>query len=532
MSTAETLTSDQALWQPAHSPWLIAVVVAMAAFMEILDTSIANVALPYMAGNLGVSNDESTWVLTSYLVSNAIVLPISGWLADRFGRKRFFITCLFLFTVSSLLCGIAPSLGFLLLFRVMQGAGGGGLQPMAQAILADTFPPQQRGLAFALYGITAVIAPTVGPTLGGWITFNYSWRWIFFINLPVGVLVIFLIYRLIEDPPYLSLTKGAGIRVDYIGIALLALGVGALQIILDKGQEEDWFGSNFILTLAIISGACLAFLVIWEWFQKQPIIDVRLFKNFNYASSNLMMFMLGVMLFSSLVMIPQFLQTLTGYTAELAGLVLSAGAILLLVEMPIVGQLTMKVQARYIIAFGWLCLSLAMFYSTYRLDLQISFAAATRVRIAQVVGMGFLFVPITLVAYVGLPAGKNNAVAGMVNFMRNMGSSVGTSIVTTMIARRAQYHQAILAGHTTAGNTNFQNALNGLTQRLAHSGLSMHEAQVQAYARLYQALRGQAATLAYIDTFWVLAVGAAIMFVLSFALKKNQPGKGGEAAVG
>lgn len=532
MSTAEALTADQAIWQPRHSPWLIAVVVALAAFMEILDTSIANVALPYMAGNLAVSNDESTWVLTSYLVSNAFVLPISGWLADRFGRKRFFITCLLLFTLSSLLCGVAPSLGFLLLFRVMQGAGGGGLQPMAQAILADTFPPQQRGLAFALYGITAVIAPTVGPTLGGWITFNYSWRWIFFINLPVGLLTMFLIYRLIEDPPYLSRTKGAGIRVDYIGIALLALGVGALQIMLDKGQEDDWFGSHFILTLAIVSTVCLVSLAIWEWFQKQPIIDVRLFKSFNYASSNLMMFMLGVMLFSSLVMVPQFLQTLTGYTAELAGLVLSAGAILLLFEMPIVGQLTMKVQARYIIAFGWLCLALAMYYSAFRLDLQISFAAAARLRIAQVVGLGFLFVPITLVAYVGVPAQKNNAVAGMVNFMRNIGSSVGTSIVTTMIARRAQYHQAILAGHTTAGNPNFQSAVNGLAQRLAHSGLSLHEAQMQAYARIYRVVQGQAATMAYIDTFWLLAVGSAIMFVLSFALKKNQPGKGGAAAVG
>ena len=353
MSSA-ALTLDQDIWRPKFNPWLIAVVVALAAFMEVLDTSIANVALPYMAGNLGASNDQSTWVLTSYLVSNAIILPISGWLAGALGRKRFFMACLRVFTVSSLLCGLAPSLGVLLFFRVLQGAGGGGLQPMAQAILADTFPPQQRGLAFALYGITAIMAPTIGPTLGGWITFNYSWRWIFFINLPVGMATWFLVRRFVEDPPYLSRLKSAGVKLDYIGIALLALGVGALQVLLDKGQEDDWFGSHFITTLVVMAAVCLISLVIWEWFQKAPIIDVRMFKNFNFASSNLMMFMLGILLFSSLVLMPQFLQTLLGYTSELAGLALSAGGLVLLIEMPIMGQLTTKIQARYLIAFGWL----------------------------------------------------------------------------------------------------------------------------------------------------------------------------------
>jgi len=519
-------------WQPRFNPWLIAVVVAMAAFMEVLDTSIANVALPYMAGNLGASNDESTWVLTSYLVSNAIVLPMSGWLASTFGRKRFFMTCLVIFTLSSLLCGFAPSLGLLLVFRVMQGAGGGGLQPMAQAILADTFPPQKRGLAFALYGITAVMAPTIGPTLGGWITFNYSWRWIFFINLPVGMLAVFLVYRLIEDPPYFSRLRAAGVKLDYIGIALLAVGVGALQILLDKGQEDDWFGSRFIVTLIIISTTCLLSLVIWEWFHKNPVVDVRLFRNFNYLSSNLMMFTLGILLFSSLVMMPLFLQTLLGYTAELAGLVLSGGAVILLISLPIVGQLTTKFQARYIIAFGWLCLSIAMYYTALRIDLLISFAAATWIRVAQVFGMGFLFVPITLVAYVGMPAEKSNAVAGMINFMRNIGSSVGTSMVTTLVARRSQFHQTVLTGHTAPGNQTFQNVINGLARQLAQSGMSLHEAQTQAYARIYQAVEAQAATLAYIDTYWVLAVGAAIMFFLSFALRKNEPRAGGAVEVG
>src|SRR3974390_1467004 len=317
-------------WRPKYNPWAIAVVVALAAFMEILDTSIANVALPHMAGNLGASNDESTWVLTSYLVSNAIVLPISGWLAGRLGRKRFFLLCLFLFTLSSLLCGIATSLGMLILFRVMQGAGGGGLQPMAQAILADTFPPEKRGLAFALYGITAVMAPTIGPTLGGWITDNYSWRWIFFINLPVGVLAMFSILRLVEDPPYFKRLAQGGVRVDFIGIGLLTLGVGALQVLLDKGQEDDWFGSRFIVTLAVVSAVCLVTLVAWEWRHKAPIVDVRLFKSFGFATANLMMFVLGILLFASLVMMPQFLQTLMGYTATSAGLVLSAAGLVLL----------------------------------------------------------------------------------------------------------------------------------------------------------------------------------------------------------
>jgi DHA2 family multidrug resistance protein len=532
MSSTASLAADQDIWRPKYNPWLIAVVVALAAFMEVLDTSIANVALPYMAGNLGASNSQSTWVLTSYLVSNAIVLPISGWLAGTLGRKRFFLTCLFLFTLSSLLCGIAPSLGLLLLFRVLQGAGGGGLQPMAQAILADTFPPQQRGLAFALYGITAVMAPTIGPTLGGWMTFNYSWRWIFFINLPVGLATFFLVRRFVEDPPYLSRLKAAGVRLDYIGIALLTLGIGALQVLLDKGQEDDWFGSRFITTLAIVAAVCLISLIIWEWFHEAPIVDVRLFKSFNFASSNLMMFTLGIMLFSSLVLMPQFLQTLMGYTSELAGLALSAGGLTLLFEMPITGQLTTKVQARYVIAFGWLCLALAMFYSTKRIDLLISFSAAVWLRVAQVIGLGFLFVPITLVAYIGIAPEKNNAVAGIVNFMRNIGSSVGTSVVTTMIARRSQYHQEILIDYARAGNPNFQNSVNGLAQRLAHSGLGAHEAQKQAYARIYQAIQAQAGSLAYVDTFMVLAVGAAIMFFLAFILRKNDPGGGGDVAVG
>jgi MFS transporter, DHA2 family, multidrug resistance protein len=531
-SAVETLPAEEVAWRPAVNPWLIGVTVSLAAFLEVLDTSIANVALPYIAGSLGASYDDSTWVLTSYLAANAIVLPISGWLAEVIGRKRYFLLSLVVFTVSSLLCGFAPSLPMLLLFRALQGVGGGGLQPMAQAILNDSFPPEKRGLAFALYGITAVLAPTIGPMLGGWITDNYSWRWIFFIKIPVAIIALYFTYKLVEDPPFLRRLKRGGIRVDYIGIGMLALGVGALQILLDKGQEDDWFGSHFIVTLIITAAVCLTVLVIWEWFRKEPIIDVRLFKNFNFATANLMMFMMGVMLFSTLVMIPEFLQTLVGYTAELAGLVLSASGLVLLLMMPVVGRLTSKVQSRYLIAAGWSALAIGLYYSAHRTDLLISFRFAMWLRVAQVIGIGFLFVPITMAGYIGIPPEKGNSVSGMVNFMRNIGSSIGTSIVTTMLARRAQYHQDILVGHLTPDTPAFRDTLNALTRAIVHSGLSFYDARAQAIARIYRLVNQQAHTLAYMDTFWVLALLSAIMFVMAFFLKKNDPSAGGDIAAG
>jgi DHA2 family multidrug resistance protein len=519
-------------WRPGHNPWLIGIAVSLAAFMEVLDTTIANVALPYMAGSLGASNDESTWVLTSYLVSNAIVLPISGWLAGAVGRKRFFMTCIVLFTAASVMCGAAPSLGLLLLSRVIQGAGGGGLQPMAQAVLADSFPPEQRGLAFALYGITAVTAPTIGPTLGGWITDNYSWRWIFLINVPVGVLALILVLRLVDDPPYLVQARRARARLDYVGIGLLILGIGALQVVLDKGQEDDWFGSRFITTLALVAAVCLVSLVAWEWRHRSPVIDVRLFRHFNFASANLMMFSFGIMLLSSLVMMPLFLQTLLGYTAELAGLAISAGGLMVLIEMPIVGQLTARIPVRYIIAAGWLALTLAMAYSARQMDLLISFGAATVVRIIQVLGIGLLFVPITLAAYIGLPPEKSNSVAGLINFMRNIGSSIGTSLVTTVIARRSQFHQVHLVSRIAADNPMFEEQVKQLAHELAGAGLTDFEARRQALGRVYHSVLSQAQSLAYIDMFWILCVLGAVMFCLSWLLRRNTPGAGGEAAVG
>jgi DHA2 family multidrug resistance protein len=529
--SSPAITVEEALWQPKHNPWLIAVAVSLAAFMEVLDTSIANVALPHIAGNMGSTNEESTWVLTSYLVANAIVLPISAWLVRLFGRKRLFLTCILIFTISSLFCGIAPSLGLLLFFRVLQGAGGGGLQPMVQAILADTFPPEKRGLAFSLYGVTAVFAPAIGPTLGGWITDSYSWRWIFLINLPVGLLAMALVYKLIEDPPYMKRTGVSGIRIDYIGFSLLALGVGALQIMLDKGQEDDWFASNFIVTLGIVAAACLVTLVFYEWFHKNPIVDVRLFKNSNFSTASLMMFMVGAGSFATTVLMPQYLQTLMGYTAEMAGIVMSASGFVLLCELPVVGRLTGKVQARYLIAFGWFTLTIGMVVSTKRLDLLMSFSSATWLRIVQYIPLGFIFVPATLAAYFGIAKEKSNSVAGLINFVRNIGSSVGTSLVTTIIARRSQFHQRMLVDHMGLANQTLTNATNSLASRLNTAGIGSYDAKKQALGRIYSSIQAQAAALSYIDTYWVLGICAGIMFFLSFLLKKNDPGSGERVSI-
>ena len=529
MSAAGSGAVGEERWQPKVNPWIIAGAVSLAAFMEVLDTSIANVALPHIAGGLAASNDESTWVLTSYLVSNAIVLPLSGWLVASLGRKRFFLICITFFTLSSFLCGIAPSLGFLLLFRVLQGAFGGGLQPMAQSILGDSFAPEKRGLAFSLYGITTICAPAIGPTLGGWITDNYSWRWIFYINVPVGVVALILVYQLIEDPPYIARLKARLSGFDFIGFSLLTLGVGALQIVLDKGQEDDWFGSHFITTLVVIAVVGLISLVIWEWFHKQPIVDVRLFKNFNVATTNIMFLMLGAALFSSTVLMPQLLQTLMGYTAQKAGNVLSAGALVVLVVLPMVGRLTARFQARHIIAFGWIGLAVAMYISSKQVDLLMSFRSATLLRVWQYIPVAFLFVPLTLAGYVGLAPEKTNAAAGLMNFFRNMGQSVGTSAVTTLIARRSQYHQSVLTEYTASGR--FQASITALAMRLTRSGLNAHAAQQQALGRLYAMVQSQAAVLSYVDMYWLLAMGSVIMFVASFLLKRNEPGKGAKVSV-
>jgi len=513
-------------WTGGHNPWAIALVVTMATFMEVLDTSIANVSLPHIAGNLSVSTDEGTWVLTSYLVSNAIVLPISGWIASKMGRKRFYMTCVAFFTLSSFLCGIAPSLPWLIFFRVLQGLGGGGLGPSEQSILADTFPPAKRGMAFAVYGMAVVLAPAIGPTLGGFITDHYNWRWVFFINVPVGLLSLFLSNHFVTDPPHLKLMKEKSGGIDYMGLGLITLGLGTLEVVLDKGQEDDWFSTPFITLFSIIAAVSLVSFIMWELRAKSPVVDVRLFKNRNFAASTFMMFVLGVALFGTTVLLPQFMQIMMGYTAEQAGMALSPGGLVVIMLLPFVGAMVSRFDPRYLIAFGFAMLSVSLFYMTSHLYQGIDFKTAMMLRIYQSIGLAFLFVPINTLVYSGVPLEKNNAVSGIVNLARNLGGDFGIAFVTTLIARRAQKHQMDLSAHTTAYNNAFESKLYGLRMAMERTGTSGVDAMHRAMAALNGQLIQQATTLAYIDVLKILGVATAIMVPLLF-LTEKPPKRGG-----
>jgi DHA2 family multidrug resistance protein len=525
MSAGSATFNDADAWRPAINPWIIAITVTLATFMEVLDTSIANVALPHIAGSLSAGQDESTWVLTSYLVSNAIVLPLSGWLSSIMGRKNFYMSCVALFTISSFLCGLAPNLATLIFFRVLQGVGGGGLQPTEQAILADTFPPAKRGMAFAVYGIAVVTAPAIGPTLGGWITDNFTWRWIFFINIPVGILSILLTTRLIQDPPYFRRRKLSETKIDYVGLGFVALGLGALQIVLDKGQRDDWFESHFILVLSLIAAASLIFVVLWEWRHKDPVIDLHLFRDRTFAVSNLLMFMLGFALLGSTLLLPLFTQTLLGYTAEKAGLSLMPGGFTIIILLPLVGFLLSRYSPRWLLIFGLVVLSGSLFHMA-GFDLDIDFRAAATARIFQAVGMAFLFVPINTAAYAFLPREKNNAASGLMNLARNIGGSVGISLVTTMLDRRTQVHLNDLSKNLSPGNPAFRTMLNGATQAMRAHGASAAFAAQQAYALVQGTVQRQAAMLAYIDDFRLLGLSILAMVPLVFLMKKGRPGGG------
>jgi DHA2 family multidrug resistance protein len=526
---AATITlNDAEEWRSPVNPWIIALVVTLATFMEVLDTSIANVALPHVAGSLSAGQDESTWILTSYLVSNAIVLPLSGWLSSIIGRKRFYMGCVAIFTISSFLCGLAPNLAMLVFFRILQGAGGGGLQPSSQAILVDTFPHAKRGMAFAVYGIAVVVAPAIGPTLGGWITDDFSWRWIFFINIPVGILSLLLTQRLIHDPPYFRRRKLKETRIDYIGLGLVALGLGTLQVILDKGQREDWFESHFIVWLSVISAASLLFAVFWEWNHKDPIVDLHLFRERTFAAANFLMFMLGFALLGSTLMLPLFMQTLLGYTAERSGMALSPGGFAIMVMMPIVGFLVSRYSSRWLILFGLTTLSWSLFHMT-NFNLGVDFHSMMMARVYQAAGMAFLFMPINIAAYAFLPREKNNAAAGLMNLARNIGGSFGISFVTTMLARRAQVHQVQLVEKLNAANPQFRSALYGMTHVIAGAGAAgpgsgPGTAQQHAYALMQANVGRQAAMLAYIDNFWLLGVVILCLLPCVFLVKRSKPG--------
>ncbi|HEV3455940.1 MAG TPA: DHA2 family efflux MFS transporter permease subunit [Thermoanaerobaculia bacterium] len=510
------------------SPWLISMVVVLATFMEVLDTSIANVSLPHIAGSLSASNDESTWVLTSYLVSNAIVLPLSGWFSNMFGRKRFYMTCVVLFTASSFLCGLAPTLPLLIFFRVLQGLGGGGLQPSAQAILADAFPPEKRGMGFSVYAMAVVFAPAIGPTLGGWITDNFNWRWIFYINVPVGIVSFVLTGALIKDPAYLveriKQLRGK-LHIDYIGIGLLTIGLGFLQVVLDKGQEDDWFGSRFILVSAVLSAGALLGVLWWELRTSDPIIDLRLFREPNFASANVLMFGLGFALFGSTVLVPQFLQTLMGYTATESGKVLSPGGVAVMLILPITGALINRVGAKTLITIGLVIAGSAL-WLTSRIDLQVDYWTITNYRMLTGIGIAFLFVPISTVAFSRLPPEKSNAASALFNLARNLGASFGIATVTTVVVRQSQVHTNRLVSHAAAGSTPYNQLIGGLSQRLIQSGSSAYEAGRQATAIVARTIAQQAAALAYLDAFRFVAIACFAMLPLTLLVKKVVVGKG------
>ena len=505
----------------AVNPWLIAVTVMLATFMEVLDTSVANVSLPHIAGSLGAGVDESTWVLTSYLVSNAIVLPLTGWLSNVFGRKQFYMTCVTIFTISSFLCGLAPSLPMLVFFRVLQGAGGGGLQPISQAILVDSFPREKQGMAMAVYGMGVVVAPTIGPTLGGWITDSFSWRWIFFINIPIGVLSILMTTMLIKNPPYM---KKIRLKIDYIGIALLSVGLGFLQVVLDKGQRDDWFGSHFIVWASIVGGVGLVGAVIWELMQKEPIVDLHLLKERNFAIAVFTMYILGFVLYGTTVLLPILLQTLLGYSAMQSGLVLLPGGAIMLCVLPIVGFLLGKFEARWLVVVGLAITASGLFMMSH-FDLQMGMSTPVTVWIVSRMGVAFLFVPINVIAFYFVAPKKTNDATGIINLARNIGGSTGISFVTTLLDRGAQTHQNILSGHITAQSNNFQAQMHALAQRLIAAGSSPMQALHQAQRMFYGVIQQQAMMLSFIDDFRVMGYICLAMIPVMFILKKAKPGK-------
>jgi DHA2 family multidrug resistance protein len=521
--TAEAGNSGQ--WRPDANPWLIAATVALAAFMEVLDTSIANVALPHIAGDLGASTSQGTWVLTSYLVSNAIILPVGAWASSVIGRKNFFLLCITIFTVASFLCGIAPTLPILLHARVLQGVGGGGLQPMAQAIMADSFEPRKRGQAFALYGLVAVLAPSLGPTIGGWITDNYSWRWIFYINLPVGMLAFFLVSRLVQDPPWIKADLANLRKLDYFGLGLLTVAMGGMQIMLDKGEENDWFGSPFIRVFCFLFVAGMAGLIWWQWRAKNPIMNLRLFKFRNFAICCFLMILVGGVLNAATVLEPQFLQQLMGYTATLAGEALAFGGLALLVFMPLAGLATGKFPARNMAVFGFVCFAGAFYYTSTHFTLTMTFGFASWLRVLQMFSIPFCFIAITTAAYVGLPKEASNQVSGIINFVRNVGGSIFIAATGAVVTSRSLFHQAQLQEYMQPGNPAFVRELNRLTSYFGGSSAGPGPA-MSAKAAIYQQLNQQAAAMSYQDIYRLLCWMATGMVACAFLLSKNKPGQG------
>lgn len=510
------------------NPYVIAMVVMLTTFMEVLDTSVANVSLPHIAGSLSSTIDESTWVLTSYLVANAVVLPMSGWFSSLLGRKRFYLICVAVFTASSLLCALAPSLPWLIFFRVVQGLGGGGLQPTSQSILMESFPHEKRGQAMAMYGLGVVFAPVIGPVLGGWLTENFSWHWIFLINIPVGLVAMALSSAILVDPPYLKrLSRKDRSQIDVVGFGLIVLGLASLEIVLDEGQRHDWFSSPFIITFAILAVVGLVAAVLWELNHEHPVVDLRLLKDRTFAASSIMLFTLGFVLYSSTFLIPVFLQTVLGFDATTSGLVMTPGGLVILVSMPIVGILVRKLDTRAMVIYGMCMTGLGLFLMS-RWNLQIGYWDAARARIVQSMGLAFLFIPINVIAFATLSKERANQASGLMNLFRNIGGSVGIALLSTLLARRTQFHQVRLTDHLTPSSLEHQAFAGRITRALFARTGDWADSVHRGWGLLYGQTLRQAYYVAILDVFFVAACICFAVVPLCLLMKKP---RGGEAPV-
>ena len=521
----------QASTLPLINPWVVALTVTLATFMELLDTSIANVSLPYIAGGLGRSFDEVTWILTTYLVANAVVLPMSAWLSRVFGRKNYYMACVALFTITSFFCGIAPSLGVMLMARVLQGIGGGGLAPVEQAILVDTFPPAKRASAFALYTVAIVTAPAIGPVLGGWITDNYNWRWVFLINIPIGILSILLTSRFVFDPPSFeaerrSVRRNGKLSVDGIGIALIGIGSAALEILLDRGQIDDWFGSTFITWMFVIGITCLAIAVFWELHHPDPVIDFHLLRVRNFGISCVFYFTFGFGLFASTTMIPQLLQSLYGYRAIDAGLVLGPGALVITFLAPVGAQLVQRglIKPR-ILLFGAVMVVGISFIHYSRFNLDTDYSHYAWARALQGLGYAFFFVPLSVISYSQLSPAQNNKASSLTNFFRNWGGSFGIAFITTMTERRQNFHQSTVGGNIGSSSPFLQSTVQQSAAYLQSHGFAHADALTAAYARVNNQLYAQTRLLAFMDCFYILGLATLIAAPLTLLVKNAKPGK-------
>ena len=512
-------------WQPTHNIWLVAVVVTLGAFMEVLDTTIVNVSLPHIAGNLAVSYDDATWALTSYLLANGIVLTVSGWLSSVFGRKRYFLICIAGFTICSFLCGIASNLGELVVFRLLQGFFGGGLQPNQQSIILDTFPPSLRGKAFAITAIATIVAPVLGPTLGGFLTDTYGWRWVFFINVPVGTLTFFAVQALVEDPPW---AKARPRGIDYIGLALITLGLGCFEVVVDRGEELDWFGSNFIVVMAILAVMGIAGAIAWLLYTDTPVVDLRVLKDRNFAIGCVMIAAMACVLYASAVIIPQFAQQQLGYTALWAGLILSPGGLVVIVLIPIVSQVSRLVPLKYVIAFGFFVMGCSLLYS-HRLVPNLDFWTMAKMRAFQTAGLAFMFVPISTIAFATLPRTSNADGSALFTMSRNYFGSIAISGATAIVQDRTQVHQAHLSIHTSMLDLGYVSTMQRVQGDLLAQGRAAATTAEAATGWLYQQLHTQAAVLAYSDVFLATAILSFLIVPICLLAGRKSAAQGGAA---